>query len=333
MATRRALAATALTLAASVAGGCSSAQTAVTSPSPTAQRCAINVSSAPASFSATGGQGTLNVSTTRDCTWTVSTTASWVELPATHDGQGEAAIAFMVAENPVPSPRNAGIAVGEQMVQVSQAAAPCRFSLSRSGDTIAAAGGRLGFDVSTLTGCAWTASATDPWIAITSGSSGSASASIALTIAANSGTKRVGRVNVGGQSYTVTQDAAPPPEPPPAPAPVPPAPTPAPPAPAPPAPSPPTPAPAPSPTPPPSPAPAPTPAPVKVELSGEISSLTGSCPSLTLTVKDTVVVTNADTNFKKGKCGDLRKGREVSVTGLRTGSTVTATTIEINKDD
>ena len=42
-----------------------------------------------------------------------------------------------------------------QNVTLTQAAAPCQYSLSRAGDVIGPSGGRLGFDIATLGGCGW----------------------------------------------------------------------------------------------------------------------------------------------------------------------------------
>src|SRR3954463_4377248 len=237
---RAAVAAVALALA---AASCSSTQTSLNAP--TGDKCQVSVSNAPSAFAAAGGQGTLAITTSRDCTWSVTCAATWVSVSGAAGGQGEASIPYTVAANPAPSPRSTTVAVGAQAVVVSQAAAACVFTLSRGSDAIGATGGRLTVDVATLAGCAWTASTADAWIAIASGQNGNASGTVALTIAPNTAAARVGHLNIGGQTYTVSQDAAPVAAPTPAPVP-----TPAPPAPAPS----PTPAPAPSPTPAPAPA-------------------------------------------------------------------------------
>ena len=216
---------------------CTSSQTSLTSPTDT--KCQLNLSNSPSSFAASGGTGTLTVTTARDCPWTISTDLVWVSIPGPRDGQGDASISYSVAVNPVPSPRSGLVGAGSMRVQLSQAAAACRFSLSRSSDTIGAAGGQLSVDVSTLTGCSWTATSGSSWISITSGQAGNANGTVALVVSAYSGAGRVGQVTVADQLYTVTQ-AGPPPT-----------------APAPPTPAPPTPA----PTPVPPPTPAPTPAP------------------------------------------------------------------------
>jgi hypothetical protein len=293
---------------------CSSSETSVTAP--TASRCDVAVTTTASSFTATGGNGTLNVATARDCTWTISTDASWVSIAGSRSGQGDAAVDYSVSANPVPAPRSGNIVVGTRSVALSQAGAPCRFSLSRSGDSIGAAGGRMAFDLTTLAGCSWTASSSTGWITISSGQSGSASGSIALTVAANTGARRVGQVTAGGQIYTVTQDALPAPEPTPAPAP--------------------SPAPSPSPGPGPSPTPTPTPTPPgsqTVEVSGPVLLASGKCPDIDFLVGIQRVTADKATDYRKGKCGDVRIGASVTVTGTATGGSVYATTIEINKND
>ena len=187
---------------------CTSSKTSLTSPTDT--KCQVNLSNSPSSFAANGGTGTLTVTTTRDCSWTISTDVVWVSIPGPRDGQGDASISYSVGVNPVPSARSGLVAAGSMKVQLSQAAAVCRYSLSRSSDTIGAAGGPISVDVSTLTGCSWTATSASSWISITSGQSGNANGTVALVVSGNSGAGRVGEVNVAGQVYTVTQAAPPP---------------------------------------------------------------------------------------------------------------------------
>ena len=297
---------------------CSSAETSLTSPTTTANRCEVHASTNISTFTANGGNGTVAVDTARDCTWTVGTDASWVTITGARSGQGEASIGYAVASNSAAAPRTGGITVGSDRIQVTQAAAPCRFSLSRSGDTIGFGGGRLTVDVATLAGCSWNASSSSGWVTIASGQSGNASGTVALSVAANSGSSRVAVVNVAGETYTVRQDAAPAP----APAPQPPSPGPTP------GPSPsPSPGPAPSPTPPP-----PAPKPIEVHLDGAVSSLGGSCPNISFVLGGTRVVADGSTDYKKGACRDVSGGRQVSVTGVQSADSVRATTIELQKD-
>ena len=297
---------------------CTTSETSVTATAPTASRCALTIGTNPATFTANGGGGTLTVATQRECAWTVNTDAAWITIGGERNGQGDASIAYTVAANPVPTARTAAITVSSERVQLSQAAAPCRYSLSRSADSIAASGGRLSFEVATLTGCGWSASTSDNWIGFVSGERGNANGTIVISVATNGGSQRVGRVTVAGETFTVNQAAMPAPAPSPAPAPQP-APTPAPP---------PSPNPAPAPTPTPAPTPAPAPKPVHVE--GKVTTLTGTCPNLRFTVGSHVVLTDKSTEFSRGKCTDLKNGKDVQVDGVESNNVIVATKVRLD---
>jgi hypothetical protein len=306
--------------------GCTSSTTTLVTP--TASKCQVEVSNTTSAFEHEGGSGTLTISAARDCTWTVAANASWLSLGSDNTGQGEAVLPYTVAANPTPVPRNGALVVAESELPVRQAGAPCRFTISRDRDTVAATGGRLAVAVSTLTGCSWNASSGSPWIAIASGRSASASGPVELNVAANPGAARIGQVTIAGHAYTVAQDAAPaapvePPSPGPAPPPAP-SPGPAPP---------PAPAPTPTPTPPPAPPPAPAPS-TPVEFEGRAFFVSGRCPDLRFLVQGTIVLTDRDTNFRRGSCDDLSFGDRIEGRGLRDGGgLVRATSIELKKDD
>jgi hypothetical protein len=295
-----------------LAAACSKTTTSLTAPS--ADKCQVTATNTPSSFAASGGQGSLTIATSRDCTWSVSTEANWVSITGDGSGQGEASIPYTVAPNPAPSARAGAIVVGSQSVAVSQAAAPCVFTLSRLGDTVGATGGPLAVNVATLNGCGWTATSPVSWIVVGPGQSGSASGTVGLSVASNAGGVRVAAVTIAGQTFTVTQAAAPPvpgPQPAPTPTPVP------------------TPAPTPVPTPAPPP-PTPTPAPKRVEFDGTIGTLSGGCPNVTFTVQGMTIVTDRSTDYTKSKCSDLRRGRDVSGAGMtQSNGTIKATDLRV----
>jgi hypothetical protein len=302
---------------------CHSAQTSVTGP--TAEtKCQVTASSTPASFTANGGNGALNIAAARDCTWSVATTANWMTIGGDRSGQGEASVFYSVASNPAPVARSGSIVVASQTVSVSQAAAPCTYSLGRARDTVGFEGGSLSVPITTLTGCGWTAASQVPWIGIRSGQNGNASGTVVVDVAANAGASRVGQVTIGGQAYTVTQSAAPPPAPPPPP---PPAPTPAPPSPAPP-----PPAPGPGPSPSPTPSPTPTPPPQRVDFDGTISGASGACPNVSFSARGFTVTADGGTDYRKSDCSDVRDGRKVKVNGItQPNGSVYATKLEVDR--
>ena len=67
----------------------------------------------------------------------------------------------------------------------------------------------LTVSLQTLPGCAWSSSIDSGWLAVTSSGSGNASATVGLAVAANAGVTRVGHAVIAGQSFVVTQGAAP----------------------------------------------------------------------------------------------------------------------------
>jgi hypothetical protein len=333
--------------ACAAAAACTSAS--ISSTAPSSQKCAVSAVASPTQFSAAGGSGSLTISAARECTWTVAPQAAWVSVSGGDSGSGDAVLPYTVTANGAAAPRSASLAVNNSTVSLTQAAAACTFAISPNGGSVGATGGPLEFQVNTLNGCAWSAAADSGWISIASGSTGSASATVRLTVGANAGTDRTGTVTVSGQSYRVSQSAAPAPaapDPTPTPAPSPsPAPTPAPtpvPVPAPnptpvPAPTPspsPVPAPVPAPIPPPPPSPAPPPQPTPISFDANVSSLSGKCPTVQFTAGVYNVTTTSSTTYSKGKCGDLSNGDAVHIDGTLTSvNNVTAITIDIKKNE
>lgn len=84
----------------------------------------------------------------------------------------------------------------------------CNVTLSSGSD---------GFDSKSATGvvsvttspssCTWTSVSNNSWVTITSGDSGSGNSMVSYTISANNGPARTGTITIGGQIFTVTQNA------------------------------------------------------------------------------------------------------------------------------
>jgi hypothetical protein len=298
------------------AAGCTQSSTSLAQPS--SSKCQITATNQPASYPSSGGRGSVSISATRDCPWSVASNAPWIGIAGDRTGTGEAVINYTVLENSVPSPRSGMLSVDAVQLAVSQAAAPCTYAIAPSDASISAAGGGLSVAVATLSGCAWSAVSNAPWIAVSNGGTGSASATVTLSVSGNVGAAREGTVTVAGQAFTARQAAASA------------SPTPAP---APPAPTPPTPPPPPAPTPTPTPPPPPPPSPETVEFEGWVLVRTGDCPNVSLVAGGRAIVTDGQTEFKKGRCRDLSIGDLIKVRGTVTGdSPVAADRIEFKNE-
>jgi hypothetical protein len=282
-----------------VIASCTSADTSLTTP--TNSKCQVQVTTSAASYPHSGGSGTLAVSASRDCQWSATAAPTWVALTGKTSGQGDGVLRYTVAENPLPAPRSGAVVVSDEQVQLSQAGAPCRFSLSHNSGSIGPAGGQLTVEVATLAGCSWSATSRVPWISVASGQRGAASGAVTLSVQVNSGGARSGAVGIADQTFIVAQTAHVPGPP-----------------------SPPQPAP-----PPPSPPPA-----NQVEFEGRVWFVWGRCPDVAIRIEGATVVTSASTAFNRGSCSDLSSGDRISGHGRRrTDGAIDAASIHFRKDD
>jgi hypothetical protein len=200
---------------------------------------------------------TANVIVERECAWTASTDASWINFTPTA-GQGEAPVTLTIAANEELQPRTGTVVVNGVPLQVAQQAADCQFALSTLSVLIAPEGGSETVRVTATPGCHWTAVASDAWVRVLT-LAGSGPGDIRIRVEANVTGRRSAQLTIAGQEMAVVQGAyAPPPNQTPSTDPAPPrSPASSPPPVATPAP---VPTPAPTPTPPPTPTPAPPPA-------------------------------------------------------------------------
>ena len=169
--------------------------------------CSVTLTPAQAFLPPEGGSGAIEVRASAGCAWIAAATASWISLVAPAGGQGDGTVRFTVAPNAGGQTRAAAITVGDQVFQVTQQAAPCRYSVSPSSVNLPAAGGSAAIQVATA--CSWTATAAASWITITSGTSGTGEGAVAFTVGANPGAApRTATLTVGDQTVTVTQAGA-----------------------------------------------------------------------------------------------------------------------------
>jgi hypothetical protein len=183
----------------------SSSSTSVTAPTP---RCGVNASAQPASVAAPGGSGAIVVATNRECAWEARSEAEWLSLSGT-SGQGDGTVTFAAAANAQVVERRARVLVNGVGVEITQAPAPCLYTVERPERAIDANGGRLDVAVSAQNGCSWTAASQVPWIGVTTGATGQGAGVVTLLVQENDGpSRRTGTVTIAGQIVTVEQGEA-----------------------------------------------------------------------------------------------------------------------------
>lgn len=113
--------------------------------------CVFVVPAQTASVSRAGSTSSFIVTTQDSCSWSASSSASW--LTVTGSGLGSGTITFNAGVNTGPA-RSAIITVGNTQRRVEQASG-CAVALTPSGASFGNQGGPGSFSVSTAPGCAW----------------------------------------------------------------------------------------------------------------------------------------------------------------------------------
>jgi hypothetical protein len=170
--------------------------------------CSYSINPTSEAIAAAGGTSTIAVSTGGSCAWTSASNASWITIASGATGTGPASVKLNIAANSGTA-RTGTATIAAQTFTVTQAAAPCGYSLSPTTVDVPAAGGDSRTNVSAGAGCAWTATSNAPWITVTAGSSGTGNGVVVFNAVANPGAARSGTITIGGQTLTVTQQAAP----------------------------------------------------------------------------------------------------------------------------
>jgi hypothetical protein len=178
--------------------------------SQSAAPCAYSIAPSSASAPSTASSGSFNLTANvSSCPWSVTSSAAWLTVTPPTSGNGSATIAYNVAANSGEI-RSATLTVAGQTFTVTQSAAPCTYALSpvSRSVTAAATSGTVSLTAN-LASCSWSIGSSASWLTVSSAMSGSGSATISYNVAANSGEIRTATLTVGGQTFTVTQDAAP----------------------------------------------------------------------------------------------------------------------------
>ena len=180
--------------------------------------CRFELSAVGQTMSASGGNGTITVTTAAACAWTAQSDAPWVVITAGPAGTGAASVNFTIAPN-TGSARTASLVIADQMVKITQEAnvAPlvpplpgdCSYTVTAMNISAPASGtDASSVSVSAPSRCEWFATSNSSWISVTGRTSGSGDGTVTFSISSNTGATRTGTLTIGGQTVTVTQASA-----------------------------------------------------------------------------------------------------------------------------
>ncbi|HSK72394.1 MAG TPA: BACON domain-containing carbohydrate-binding protein, partial [Pyrinomonadaceae bacterium] len=168
-----------------------------------ASGCTYSLSPTNANFTAEGGTDDFDVTAVEGCAWTATTDDDWITINSGGTGDGNGTVSFSVEAN-TGAARTGTITVNGQTFTVTQASG-CTFSLLPTSMTIGAASGNGNVNVTSGSGCEWTAVSNAEWITVTSGAEGTGNGTVQFTAAASDVPERTGTITIGGQTFTVKQ--------------------------------------------------------------------------------------------------------------------------------
>ncbi len=169
--------------------------------------CTYSLSASSTSMVVGGGTKSVLLTTpASDCPWTTASQADWITVSSSASGQGNSTVSLVVAPNPSSRPRTGLVTIAGLTYTVSQAAAPCSYTLATKAISAPAGGGTSSLSMTTSpSDCGWTAATAAAWIT-PSASQGTGTATLDLTIAPTTSSKtRSGTLTVQGQTATITQ--------------------------------------------------------------------------------------------------------------------------------
>jgi hypothetical protein len=168
--------------------------------------CTFVLRSTEGSVPAAGGGGSVGVVAPAACAWGASSDSPlWLTI-ASAGSAGSADVQFLAQPNAAATKRTATLTIAGLSYDVTQAAAPCSYTLNPTNITVASGGASDAFAISSTTGgCAPNAVSYASWITATTSFSGNAG-SVSYTVELNPSTAtRIGTIRVGEQNFTVTQ--------------------------------------------------------------------------------------------------------------------------------
>ena len=168
--------------------------------------CSPTLSPASQTFSSTGGTGSVTVSVASGCSWSATSSASWITANSGTSGIGNGSVGYAVAANTTSGSRIGTLSIGGQTVTITEGGTSCAYSISPASASFASAGGLASVAVTAATGCGWSAASSAGWIGILSGGTGSGNGTVAYSVSKNSVRRsRTGMMTIAGKTFTVSE--------------------------------------------------------------------------------------------------------------------------------
>jgi hypothetical protein len=168
--------------------------------------CTYALTQTSASYSSSGGGGSVGVTAPGGCAWTAASNVGWITITAGSSGTGIGTVNYLVAANTSSIALTGTVTIAGQTFTVTEDGVPCAYALSQSSASYSSSGGGGSVGVTAPGGCAWTASSNVGWITITAGNSGTGDGTVSYSVGANTSTNGLnGAITIAGQTFTVAE--------------------------------------------------------------------------------------------------------------------------------
>jgi len=181
--------------------------------------CRFTLDGTAATFDSQGGTGSVAVTTASGCEWTAMSGVPWISIRSGSRGVGSGTVTFTVAGSAAETRRGEILIAGHTFTvdqNTDTVAAPgCTASIGPTVLMVPARGAVASVNISTPSGCRWTATSATPWLMLRT-DSGVGDGSVQIDVGANAAqTARTGTATIAGRTVTVQQAGAESPPPPP----------------------------------------------------------------------------------------------------------------------
>ncbi|MGA8582145.1 MAG: BACON domain-containing carbohydrate-binding protein [Bryobacteraceae bacterium] len=192
-----------------------------------AATCSLTLGGTGTTIGAAASTASLTLQT--GCVWNAASGVSWITAGAGGvgyaTGTGSGSFSFNIAANSCYTSRTGSLTVqagwatpqasaaGSQQYTLTQSGSDSNLTVSPASVTLSSAGGTGTVQVTTGAGCPWSASSNVSWMTITNISATSGNGYVAYQVLANTSTARSGVLQIGPQSFTVTEQSVPAPVP------------------------------------------------------------------------------------------------------------------------
>jgi hypothetical protein len=174
---------------------------------PTPAPCTFTLSTSSLSFGASGGTGSVNVTTASHCTWTAASDRGWMSITGGSNGTGNGAVNVSLTANPSEGPRTGTLTIAGQSVSVQEEGlGACTLEIAPTGVSMNKDSATGSFAVTAPAHCQWSATSNSVWLAVTSGSPGSGNGAVTYSVETNRDVNaRSATIAVGARTFTVDQ--------------------------------------------------------------------------------------------------------------------------------